>query len=320
MGSVHKTVLLNETIEGLNLKDGDAVLDATFGGGGHSREILKRFPNTKIVAFDQDKSAWEKAKEKFKGLEKNFSFVNENFRNITSSDTFAEVLGFPHDYAQPDHPQKYVGLTSSFNGIVFDLGLSSDQLENSGRGFSFMKDEPLLMTMKAEPTKEDLTAMDIVNTWSEKSLADIIYGYGGERFSRRIARGIVEAREKKKIETTKDLVDVIEGSVPSSYRRGRIHCATKTFQALRIAVNDELGALKDGLTGGWSVLKVGGRMAVISFHSLEDRIAKRFYKDKEKEGKAKLINEKPIIPSREEIKNNGRSRSAKLRILEKIVS
>ena len=181
-----------------------------------------------------------------------------------------------------------------------------------------MKDEPLLITMKENPSPEDITALDVVNTWEEKNLADIIYGYGEERFARRIARGIVEARKVTEIKTTLDLVKVIERSVPDFYRRGRIHFATKTFQALRIAVNDELRALEEGLGKGFEALRTGGRMAVISFHSLEDRIVKNFYKEKAKEDKAKLINKKPVRPSIEEIKNNPRSRSAKLRILEKI--
>jgi len=295
--SVHKTVLLNETIEGLNLKDNSLVLDATFGGGGHSKEILERFPKTKIIALDQDKSAWEKAKSKFKDLEKRIFFVNANFRDMDSQENF----------------QKFHG----FEAIIFDLGLSSDQLENSGRGFSFMKDEPLLMTMKENPLPEDLTAIDVVNSWSEESLADIIYGYGEERFARRIAKGIIETRKKQRIERTSDLVKIIEASVPKAYKRQRLHFATKTFQALRIAVNDELGALQMGLTKGFEVLKKEGRMVVISFHSLEDRIVKRFYKEKEKQGEAKLINKKPIIAQEAEIKNNPRARSGKLRILEK---
>jgi 16S rRNA (cytosine1402-N4)-methyltransferase len=180
-----------------------------------------------------------------------------------------------------------------------------------------MKDEPLLMTMKENPSLEDLTASDVVNTWSEKSLADIIYGYGEERFSRKIAKGIVDARQKAEIKTTFDLVKIIEGVVPGSYKRGRIHPATKTFQALRIAVNDELGVLKIGLEKGFNLLKVPGRMSVISFHSLEDRVTKKFFKELEKGGVARLINKKPIVATPEEIKNNPRSRSAKLRILEK---
>jgi 16S rRNA (cytosine1402-N4)-methyltransferase len=298
MTSVHRTVLLNEVIEGLlarqSLGGGDEkflVLDCTFGGGGHSLEILKKYPEVKIIAIDQDKSAWEKAKSKFKGLEKRITFANKNFKDIDGEKA---------------------------DGIIFDLGLSSDQLENSGRGFSFLKDEPLLMTMKDNPTAEDLTAEDIVNIWSEKSLADIIYGYGEERFSRRIARGIVDSRQKKEIKTTFDLVKIIGDSVPAAYRRARLHFATRTFQALRIAVNDELGVLQTGLEKGFNTLKTGGRMAVISFHSLEDRIVKKFFREKQNKGEARLINKKPILASVEEIKNNPRSRSAKLRILEKI--
>lgn len=303
-GSIHQTVLLNETIEGLNLPDKSLVLDCTFGGGGHSLEVLSKYPKAKVIALDQDNSTWEKAKGKFQGLENRITFVNANFRDL---DNLGEV-----------------------DAIIFDLGLSSDQLENSGRGFSFMKDEPLIMTMKEYPPSEDITALEVVNTWEEKNLADIIYGYGEERYARRIARGIAEARKKREIQTTFDLVKIISDAVPAAYRRGRIHPATRTFQALRIAVNDELGVLKDGLEKGFNQLRTparphegsgaggGGRMSVISFHSLEDRIVKKFYKGLEKEGKARLINKKPILASNEELKNNPRSRSAKLRILEKI--
>jgi len=175
------------------------------------------------------------------------------------------------------------------------------------------------MTMKDKPGKGDTTAYDIVNFWSEESLADIIYGYGEERFARRIAKTIVDARQKKEIKTTKELVTIIEQAVPAKFRKGKIHCATKTFQALRIAVNDELGALEEGLAKGFDFLKKGGRMSVISFHSLEDRIVKRFCKQKEKEQKAILINKKPIIATSEEIRINNRSRSAKLRIIKKII-
>lgn len=297
MKSVHQSVLLHETIEGLNLKEGALVVDGTFGGGGHSAEVCRRTKGVKIIAIDQDKGALSKARDKFEGLECDITFVNGNFRGIT------EIL-------QKEKLEKV-------SGIILDLGLSSDQLENSGRGFSFMKSEPLLMTMKENPRPEDLTAQDIVNTWSEQSLADIIYGYGEERYAKRIAKAIVEARKKTKIETTFDLVQMIKDSVPGSYARGRINPATKTFQALRIAVNDELGALEVGLQEGFKALSVGGRMCVISFHSLEDRIVKRFFKEISKEGGAKLINKKPIIASDEELKANPRSRSAKLRILEK---
>lgn len=298
MQSVHKSVLLNETIEGLNLGSGATVLDGTYGGGGHSSLICEKYPGTRIIALDQDRDALDKGEQKFKNSNCQISFLNTNFRDLD------KVL-----------QKEGVG---EVDGIIFDLGLSSDQLENSGRGFSFMKDEPLLMTMKENPSPEDLTAQDVVGSWSEENLADIIYGYGEEKFARRIAKGIVLARTKKKITTTFDLVEVISNSVPGGYKKGRLHFATKTFQALRIAVNDELGTLSLGLQKGFNILKKGGRMSVISFHSLEDRITKKFYKEKEKNSEAKLINKKIITAGREEIKNNPRSRSAKLRILEKI--
>ena len=297
MSSVHRSVLLNEIVENLNLKKGSVVVDSTFGGGGHSAEICRRNKGVKIIAIDQDQSAFKKAEDKFTDLDCDISFVNGNFRNL------AEILR--------SKKVKKVG------AVLLDLGLSSDQLENSGRGFSFMKDESLLMTMKENPRPEDLTAEDVVNTWSEQSLADIIYGYGEEKYSRRIAQAIIEARKKTQIKTTFDLVKIIRESVPSSYAKGRINPATRTFQALRIAVNDELGALESGLKEGFEALKDGGRMAVISFHSLEDRIVKRFYKAKKEAGQAILINKKPITASAEELRENPRSRSAKLRILEK---
>jgi 16S rRNA (cytosine1402-N4)-methyltransferase len=324
MLSVHKTVLLNETIEGLNLKDGAVVIDATFGGGGHSREICNRYKNVKIIAIDQDKGAWEKAKSKFEKCDCDITFVNTNFKEMNEKNFLQKNFG---KYAlgvigQGTHfSENSLAKNSSENavdGIIFDLGLSSDQLENSGRGFSFLKNEPLLMTMKENPTPSDLTAIDIVNGWSEKSLADIIYGYGEEKYRGRIAREIVDNRKKKKIETTFDLVSIIEHAVPGSYKKGKIHCATRTFQALRIAVNDELGVLQAGLENGFQLLKGGGRMSVISFHSLEDRIVKKFYKEKEKNKEARLVNKKVILANEEELKTNSRSRSAKLRILEKI--
>ena len=303
---MHRTVLLNEAIEGLNLRENSIVVDGTFGGGGHSLEICKKYPSIKIIAIDQDKDALENAKEEFKKNECDISFFNANFRDLDKVLEKANV--------------------KKVDGIILDLGLSSDQLSppagGSGRGFTFLKDESLLMTMKADPKDEDITARDVVNTWDEKNLADIIYGYGEEKFARRIAHGIAEARKNKKIETTFDLVKIINDCVPAAYKRGRsrskLHFATKTFQAIRIAVNDELGALTEGLKKGFNALRVGGRMSVISFHSLEDRIVKRFNKEREKESVAKLINKKPIVAGREELKINPRSRSAKLRILEKI--
>jgi 16S rRNA (cytosine1402-N4)-methyltransferase len=313
--STHTTVLLNETIEGLDLKNGAVVIDGTFGGGGHSAEICKRYPKVKIIAIDQDAGALREAKKKFQNAKCDITFVNANFRQLGDLKNFpAFALGDK----RTGNPRLLNFSNLLADAVILDLGLSSDQLENSGRGFSFMKSEPLLMTMKENPSPEDLTAQEIVNTWEEKNLADIIYGYGEEQFARKIARAIVEARKVATIKTTFDLVKIIEGSVPGFYKKGRIHPATKTFQALRIAVNDELGALAEGLTKGFDILKSGGRVAVISFHSLEDRIVKRFYREKAKENKAKLINKRPMTPSKEEIIKNNRARSAKLRILEKI--
>lgn len=297
--TIHKTVLLQETIDGLNLSgQSPVVLDATFGGGGHSELVFSKFPKAKIIALDQDKGAFERAEHKFKNYKSQISFVNINFRDL---DKALENEGI-----------------QKVDGIIFDLGLSSDQLDNSLRGFSFMRDEPLHMTMKENPSREDLTAGDVVNGWSEENLANIIYGYGEERFSRRIAKAIVDAREQREIKTTFELVKIISDAVPSLYRRGRLHFATRTFQAIRIAVNDELGALEMGLRKGFEAIREGGRMSVISFHSLEDRITKKFFNELKIEGKCKVISKKPITASPEEIRDNPRSRSAKLRIIEKI--
>ncbi len=280
------------------------VLDGTFGAGGHSLEICKRFPSTKIIAIDEDQGALDSAKEKFKDAKCEVVYNNDNFRNLDKVLASAGI--------------------AMVDGIILDIGLSSDQLENSGRGFSFMKDEPLLMTfgshkdMKENPSSEILTAEDVVNDWSEDSLEKIIAGYGEEKFAKRIARGIVDAREMGRVKTTSELVAVIEDSVPAGYRKGRMNCATKTFQALRIAVNDELGALSEGLEKGFEVLQSGGRMAVISFHSLEDRIVKQFNIKKSAEGRGKIITKRPITASIDELKANPRARSAKLRIIEKI--
>ncbi len=297
MNSVHTTVLLNETVEGLNLRKGGVVIDGTFGGGGHSALACEK--GAKVIAIDQDAGAFEKAKHKFAEAGKNckITFHNDNFRNLDKVLTSEGV--------------------EKVDGIMLDLGLSSDQLENSGRGFSFIKDEPILMTMKENPRPEDLTAREALNSWSEKNLADVIYGYGEERYSRRIASAIVDARQKGDIQTTKELVDIISKAVPSLYRRGRLHFATRTFQALRIAVNDELGALSEGLAKGFEALAPNGRMAVISFHSLEDRVVKKFFKEKADEKKGILINKKPIIAGETEMKENPRARSAKLRIIQK---
>lgn len=293
-GSVHISVLLNEVIDGLNLSDNALVLDATFGGGGHSSEICKRYKNINIIAIDEDAGAWSRAKDKFKNLSCEITFNNINFRNL---DTV---------------------VSGEVDAVMMDLGFSSDQLDEVGRGFTFKKDEPLLMTLSSKITEATLTAKEILNTWDEENIASIIYGYGEEKFSRKIAKAIVERRKTKKFETTFDLVNLLDETLPAFYKRQKIHFATRTFQALRIAVNDELQALSDGLYKGVKVLKQGGRIAVISFHSLEDRIVKNFFRNLAKDNFVKLINKKPIEASEKEKKENPRCRSAKLRIIEKI--
>jgi len=296
---MHTSVLLSEVIDGLDLKEGDLVLDGTLGLGGHSRGVCDHIGKTgQIVGLDQDKKAIDQARENLKECPCQVRLEKENFRNL---DKVLDNLNIEH-----------------IDKAVFDLGFSSMQMDQSGRGFSFLKDEPLLMTLSDSPKTDELTASEIVNNWREESIADIIYGYGEEQFSRRIAKSIVEARKKHLITTTTQLVEIIEKSVPDWYRHKKIHCATKTFQALRIAVNDELGALAEGLKKCFKYLSVGGRMAVISFHSLEDRTVKNFFRDKKKEGLLKLINKRPVTPTREETKVNPRARSSKLRIIEKI--
>jgi len=296
---MHIPALLKESTEFLNPKSGDVILDATINGGGHSEEILKLIgENGRLVGIDQDGEVLNKLKEKWKDR-KNVLLARDNFRNL---DKVLESLKI-----------------EKINGAIFDIGVSSSQIDESGRGFSFQKDEPLLMTMKAEIEPDDLTAKEIVNNWSEKDLADVIWEYGEERFSRRIAKNIARRRELKKFETTMELVDAIRESVPSFYRDSRkINCATRTFQALRIAINDELGALKEGVKKAWGFLREGGRLAVISFHSLEDRIVKNYFKELAAKNEGKILTKKPVIPSEEEVKNNPRSKSAKLRAIEKI--
>ena len=291
----HTTVLLHESVDGLNLKHGSVFVDATLNAGGHSQLVLETLDgNVRVIGIDVDADAIERAKAKI--ITPNATFFQENFRNI---DKVLDQAGVAH-----------------VDGILFDLGLSSDQIEESGRGFSFKSDEPLLMTMKKSPESTEVTAHEIVNTWAEDSIADIIYGYGEDRFARRIAKAIVTARAVKPIETSQQLSDIVSSAVPK-FGFKKINPATKTFQAIRIAVNDELGAIKEALPKAFDRLNPGGRMALISFHSLEDRIVKRFFKEKSEAGEGRLINKKPITPSPQEIAENPRSRSAKLRIIEK---
>lgn len=299
---MHKPVLLKESIEFLKPERGDIILDATINGGGHAREILKAIGDKGIlIGIEQDAKILEDTKFKFQdsSFKNNIILINGNFRNLD------ELL-------KNNNVEK-------IDGAIFDLGMSMLQLEESGRGFSFQKNEPLLMTFKSDINGSDLTAQDIVNKWSEKDIADILYKYGEERYSRRIAGRIIYERERKEIKNTFDLVEIIRLSVPPFYRNNRkTNCCTKTFQALRIAVNDELNALEQGLSKAWELLSVESRLVVIPFHSLEDRIVKNFNKSKSAEGTGKILTKKPTIPSEEEIKLNPASRSAKLRAIEKI--
>lgn len=295
---MHTSVLLHESIDNLALKDGDVVVDGTVGAGGHASEICKR-AKVHLFAFDMDTDALKRSEVRIKETGCEPTMIEGNFSDIKA------------------HLAKR-GVTQ-VDKILLDLGLSSYQLGESGRGFSFKYDEPLLMTMKKNPSEEDVTAYDIVNTWSETTLADIIYGFGEERYARRIAKAIVEAREHHPIERTGELVDIITNAVPKAYARGKIHPATRTFQAIRIAVNRELELLPQALADMTDMLAPGGRLAVITFHSLEDRIVKTTFMQESKNGRVIKITKKPIVSSFEETKENPRSRSAKLRVVEKVL-
>jgi len=289
----HTTVLLHEAIEFLALKDDDVVVDATLGGAGHSALIAQKLSKSgMLIGIDADREAIARGEHMLASVAPRVVLLEGNFRNMR------QLL------AQN-------GITQ-ITKILFDLGWSGFQL-TANRGFSFLADEPLAMTYAAEST--GLTAEKIVNTWEESSLADVIWGWGEERYAKRIAQAIVERREKQPFLKSRDLAEVVKNSVPASYRFGRLHPATKTFQALRIAVNDELGALETGLSDAWGMLPVGGRIAVITFHSIEDRLVKQWMKAR-KDGR--LIEKKVVTPSEQEILENPRSRSAKLRGIEKI--
>lgn len=296
---MHQSVLLKESVASLDLHPGSILIDGTLGSGGHTEEVCEKFGNgVRIYAFDLDADAIERSEERLRDKGCDVSFHQSNFKDIDEVMMKEGVHGV--------------------DAILLDLGWSLDQFETGGRGLSFKKDEPLRMTLKKEISDTEFSAYDILNTWQEEDIANIIYGYGEERFARRIAREIVEKRESSPIKTTTDLVEIIMSAVPSFYKHGRIHPATKTFQALRIAVNDELGNLREVLHKGFGLLKSGGRFSIITFHSLEDRIVKNFFREKSSEGAAELLTKKPIIPSDEELAQNKRSRSAKLRVIRKI--
>jgi 16S rRNA (cytosine1402-N4)-methyltransferase len=292
----HTPVLLQEVQTGLSVQEDDIVVDGTLGMGGHALVLAKMLSSKGIfVGIDQDEDAVRNARKTLGSIKAIMYFSVGNFRNI------ADTLG-------------RFGLNGA-DKILFDLGWNRMQL-TTGRGFSFKTDEPLLLTYEKNPGPEKLVGRDVVNTWSEADLANMFYGYGEERQSRKFARVIVQAREKKEIATARELADLIENALPK--RHYRIHPATRVFQALRIVVNDELGALTDGIKAGIASLNPHGRLAVITFHSIEDREVKHLFKEYEKRELVRIITKKPITASREECLNNPPSRSAKLRILERV--
>ncbi len=309
---IHIPVLLKEVIEVLNPEPGEFFIDGTIGSGGHAVEILKRIlPNGILLGVDWDKIAIEKAQQKISAIfpDSKLILINDNYANLP------EILKKIRK-ADPSIPLRA-------SGLLLDLGMSSDQLEHSSRGFSFLRNEPLDMRYNTKiPNSKfqipNLTAAEVVNNFSEKDLADIFYKYGEERYSRRIAKKIIEERKKKSIKTTFDLVEIIRKAVPKLYEKGRIHFATRVFQALRIYVNDELGNLEKLLKNLAKILKPDGRAAIISFHSLEDRLVKNYFKEMAKQRKAEILTKKPLRPTAEEIEENPRSRSAKLRAIKLI--
>jgi len=285
-----------EVIRFLDPKPGENFVDCTVGLGGHALAILERNkPDGRVLGIDFDPEILEELKQKVKGteFERRLILVCDNFANL---EAVAEKHGF-------------VGVS----GVFFDLGLSSWHLEASGRGFSFWRNEPL--DMRYNPQLNTLTAEAILNTWNLKEIERILRVYGEERFARRIAKEIVNSRPLK---TTIDLVMAVERATPAWYHRRRIHFATKTFQALRIVVNNELESLEKALPQALDILRTGGKLAVIAFHSLEDRIVKGFLKAKAKVGAVKILTKKPVRPSKEEIVENPRARSAKLRVAVKV--
>ena len=295
MEVVHYPVMHREVLENLPIPEGDSLLiDCTTGEGGHTSLFLSSYPSLTVIGIDRDSVIQKKAIERLSGFGGRFHPVNAWFDDYLSE-----------------------APSESADAILFDLGISMFHYLESDRGFSFRNDEPLDMRLNPEA---GLSAADIVNGYSEENLADVIYRYGEERYSRRIARAIAEKREIAPIESSSALAEIIRAAVPKDYRYGRIHPATRTFQALRIEVNKELDRITPALGDAIRVLKKGGRIAVITFHSLEDRKVKWFFKDEaQKENpRIRILTKKPIVPSAEEEAENSPSRSAKLRVVERI--
>nr|WP_106341378.1 16S rRNA (cytosine(1402)-N(4))-methyltransferase RsmH [Laceyella sediminis] len=307
----HVTVLREEAVAGLNLKPDGVYVDCTLGGAGHSRLIAEQLgPSGTLIGLDQDQMALAHAEERLVGVSCRLHLVKTNFRHISSA---VKGLGF-----------------ESVDGILFDLGVSSPQLDQGERGFSYHQEAPLDMRMDKE---QELSAYQVVNEWPEEELVRILFEYGEEKFSRRIAKMIVKERSKAPISTTLQLVDIIKQAVPAPARRTGPHPARRSFQAIRIAVNDELNAFRDALADSVGLLRPQGRISVITFHSLEDRICKQFFLEEAKgcvcpptfpvctcgqTPRLKIITRKPLLPTDKEIERNPRARSAKLRVAEKI--
>ncbi|HSW88811.1 MAG TPA: 16S rRNA (cytosine(1402)-N(4))-methyltransferase RsmH, partial [Candidatus Saccharimonadales bacterium] len=292
MSEYHISVLLQEAIEALLVKQGEKYIDSTLGGGGHTSEILKQ--GGKVLGIDADTDAIETVRLRITDyeLQKRLTIAQGNFRDIKN---IAEKNGF-----------------EEVCGILFDLGVSSYQLDKPEKGFSFQYEAPLDMRMD---TGLSVTAADLIHVLNKEELAELFIKYGEEQYTKRIVSAIIEARKIKRIETTKQLAELIARVYPRGEKK--IHPATKVFQALRIAVNDELNSLKEAVTESVNLLKPGGRLVIISFHSLEDRIVKNAFLEFAEEKQGKIITKKPIIPTYEEIETNKRSRSAKMRIFEK---
>ena len=293
---MHVPVLLKEVIDYLNPQVNRNFIDATAGEGGHGLAILKmNGPNGKLLGIEIDSGIYTNLKEKIAEMVERVVLINDSYVNL-------EKIVKKYDF-KPVH------------GILFDLGMCSWHLDTSGKGFSYLKDEPLDMRFDI---KNDLTAAEIINTWDIKKIEEILREFGEEKYVYRISLAIKEARKKERIIGTQQLVDILKRTLPKNYDNRRIHFATRTFQALRIAVNNELQTIEEGIEQAIKILEPNGRIVVISFHSLEDRIVKNIFREKAKIGELNILTKKPITPCLEEIKNNSRSRSAKLRAAEKI--
>lgn len=296
---VHVPVLLYEVLHYLDPKPGEFIIDGTVNGGGHTNSILKKMmPRGKYLALDLDEHLLNNTKAK---IEDKFRIPNSKFEIIWQNRNYADIT----DILKKNKLGKA-------DGLLIDLGFSSEQLEMSGRGFSFAKDEPLDMRYNLGAS---LSAYEVVNNYNEKELSDIFWKFGEECYSRRIAHSIVEMRKQKPLRTTTHLAEAVRRSAPRSYEH-RIHPATRIFQALRIYVNNELGNLERLLKKLPLILKRDGRVVIISFHSLEDRIVKNYFREIKKSGEAEILTKKPITATEEEIRNNPRSRSAKLRVIQ----